>query len=175
MKLKRGYIHVHVYTGNGKGKTTSAIGLAVRASGAGFKTYIGQFMKEGPYSEVKALNRIRNIEIEQFGRSCFISKKPTSKDLKYAKMGIRKVLNILSDKKHDIVILDEINTAVHYKLVNLSELISLCEAKPKAKELILTGRYANAKILKLADLVSDIKEIKHYYRKGIKARKGIEF
>lgn len=171
--LKRGFIHI--YTGNGKGKTTAAIGLAIRAAGAGLKVYIGQFLKGGYYSELNALKKFKNIKVEQFGRGCFIKKKATKEDLKLAKNGLEKVKKIISEGVCDVMILDEINVAVHLKLLKLNDVINLIKKMPKKMELILTGRYLHPKILKIADLISEVKEVKHYYKKGIKARRGIEY
>ena len=166
---------IQVYTGNGKGKTTAAFGLALRAAGAGLKVYIGQFLKGRNYSELKTLKKIKNIKVEQFGRRCFIKKAPDKKDIILAKSGLEKIKKIIAKKNYDMVILDEINIALKLKLLDLKEVIKLIKKTPKNLELILTGRYAPSAILKIADLVSQIKEVKHYYKKGIKARKGIEF
>lgn len=166
---------IQVYTGNGKGKTTAALGLALRASGAGLKVYIGQFVKGKHYSELNALRKIKNIKLEQFGRNCFIKKLPDQKDIESAKIGLEKIKKIIVKGIYDVVILDEINIALKLKLLTLKDVIVLLKKVPKKIELVLTGRNAHPKIVKIADLVSQIKEIKHYYQKGIKARKGIEF
>lgn len=166
---------IHIYTGDGKGKTTAALGLALRAAGAGLKVYIGQFLKGREYSELKILKKIRNIKIELYGRGCFIKVKPQKKDIELAKKGIAKAKKIISEKKYDLVILDEINVALYYNLIKLKDVLTLIKQTPKRIDLILTGRKVHPKILKLADLVSEIKEVKHYYKKGVKARKGIEF
>jgi len=166
---------IQVYTGNGKGKTTAAFGLALRAAGAGLNVYIGQFAKGRCYNEIKALKKISNIKIEQFGRRCFIKKSPEKIDVQMANAGLKRAGEILRGKKHQLVILDEINIAVKLKLVTLSGLLSLIKNLPKTTELVLTGRCAHPKIIKLADLVSQVKEVKHYYAKGVKARRGIEF
>lgn len=166
---------IQVYTGNGKGKTTAALGLALRAAGAGLKVYIGQFAKGRNYSELKALKKLKNIKIEQFGSSCFIKKSPQRKDIELAKQGLEKIKKIISKKSYDIIILDEINIALNLRLLELKDVAGLIKKAPKKIELVLTGRYAPLKILKIADLVSEIKELKHYFKKGVKARKGIEF
>ncbi|MCM8797349.1 MAG: cob(I)yrinic acid a,c-diamide adenosyltransferase [Candidatus Omnitrophica bacterium] len=165
---------IQVYTGNGKGKTTAAFGLALRAAGNGLKVYIAQFVKGKPYGEIKALRKIKNIEVEQFGRTCFIKKSPVSKDILLAKEGLNKVRQILMKGRHDVVILDEINIAIKLGLIPLKDVLGLIDDCSRT-ELVLTGRYAHPQIVKKADLVSEIKERKHYYRKNIKARKGIEF
>ncbi len=166
---------IQVYTGNGKGKTTAALGLALRAAGAGLKVYIGQFCKGRDYAELKALKKIKNIKIEQFGRRCFIKKAPSLEDIRLAKNGLEKIKKIIMGKKYTLVILDEINIALNLGLLSLKEILRLMEKTPQKIELVLTGRYAHPKILKMGDLVSEIKEKKHYYKKGVAARKGIEF
>jgi cob(I)alamin adenosyltransferase len=166
---------IQVYTGNGKGKTTAALGLALRAAGAGLNVYIGQFAKGGCYHEIKALKRIGNIKVEQFGRRCFIKKSPEKIDKQMALAGLKRSNEIIAAKKYRMVILDEVNIAVKLKLIPLSGLLELIKHTPKTIELVLTGRDAHPEIIKQADLVSEIKEKKHYYAKGIKARRGIEF
>lgn len=166
---------IQVYTGNGKGKTTAAIGLALRASGAGLNVYIAQFAKGKCYHEIKALKNISRIKIEQFGRHCFIKNPPQKIDIQLAIKGLKRVNEIIAKRKYQMVILDEANIAVKLKLISLIDLITLIKKTPKVMELVLTGRYADPKIIKIADLVSDIKEIKHYYNQGKKARPGIEF
>jgi len=166
---------IQVYTGNGKGKTTAAFGLALRAAGAGLNVYIGQFAKGGDYHEIKALRKIDNIKVEQFGRRCFIKKSPKEIDKQMALAGLKRLNEIIAAKKYQLVILDEVNIAVKLKLIPLSGLLELIKQAPKTIELVLTGRYAHPKIIKLADLVSQVGQVKHYYAKGVKARRGIEF
>jgi cob(I)alamin adenosyltransferase len=166
---------IQVYTGNGKGKTTAAIGLAVRASGAGLNVYIAQFVKGRDCSEHKALKRIKNIKIEQFGRSYFIRHKPQQIDTELIRRGLKKVNKIIASRNYRVIILDEINVALKLKLLFFKDILSLIKRTPKSVELIFTGRGAPAQLIKKADLVSRINEVKHYYRRGFKARKGIEF
>jgi len=166
---------IQVYTGRGKGKTTASLGLALRAAGAGLKVYIGQFVKGKYYSELRSLKKIKNIKIEQLGRRCFIKNPPTPKDILLARQGLEKIKKHILRRAYNLVILDEINIALKLKLLKLDEVISLLKNTPEDLEIVLTGRYAHPEILKLADLVSDIKEVKHYFRKGVRARKGIEF
>jgi cob(I)alamin adenosyltransferase len=166
---------IQVYTGNGKGKTTAAFGLALRAAGSGQNVYIGQFAKGRCYHEIKALKKIRNIKIEQFGRGCFIKRSPEKIDVQMARAGLIRLNEVIGKKKHQLVILDEINIAVKLGLIPLNDLLKLINNTPKKIELVFTGRYAHPQIIKLADLVSQIKEVKHYYAKGIKGRPGIEF
>lgn len=166
---------IQVYTGNGKGKTTAALGLALRAAGAGLKVYIGQFIKGKEYSELVALKKFKNIKVEQFGRGRFIREKLSRQDLESAKRGIEKIKKIIADNIYDVVILDEINIALHLKLLSPKEVLGLMKNTPRKIELVLTGRCAGQSIIKNADLVSDIKERKHYFRKGLRARRGIEY
>lgn len=165
---------VHIYTGNGKGKTTAAIGLAIRAIGANKKVYIGQFIKSMKYSEVKVLEKIKNITIEQFGDGCRINQDFTENDKKSAKDGLQKVKTIIKSNNYDVVILDEICVALYYKLLDLNEVIDLIKQKPNNIELILTGRYATKELIDLADLVTNCAEVKHYYKQGVLSRKGID-
>jgi cob(I)alamin adenosyltransferase len=172
-KLKRGY--VQVYTGDGKGKTTAALGLALRAAGAGLRVFIAQFAKAMPYSELKALERFDDlITVKQYGRRCFIHEKPEQADVNAARNGYRESREALGSGEYDLVILDEANIAVHFNLFSEEELLDLIDAKPENVELVITGRKAPKSLVERADLVTEMKEIKHYYEKGVEARKGIE-
>ena len=166
---------IQVYTGNGKGKTTAALGLAIRAAGAGRKVYIGQFIKGLEYCELKSLKKFKNIKVEQFGRGCFIKRKPAQKDIDLACAGLKKVWAIAGNKKFTLIILDEINVALDLKLLECREVLRLIKSFPKKTELVLTGRNAPQEIIKIADLVSEIREVKHYYCQGQTARRGIEY
>jgi cob(I)alamin adenosyltransferase len=170
----KGYIHV--YTGNGKGKTTAALGLALRAVGAGKKVYFAQFVKGKIYSEIDAINRyIPEITVKQYGRGCFIVDEPTSEDIQAAKEGLEEVGAVIRSGKYDVVVLDEATIALHYKLFSVEELIAVLQEKREETEIAITGRYAPEELIEIADLVTEMKEIKHYYTKGISARKGIEY
>ncbi len=166
---------IQIYTGNGKGKTTASLGLAIRAAGADKKVFIGQFIKGMDCSELKALKKFKNIKIEQFGRDTFIKHPPEAEDIKLACLGLKKIRKIAAKKEFDVIILDEINVALDLKLLNCREVLKLLKSIPKRIEVVLTGRNAPGEILKIADLVSQVKEIKHYYQNGLKARKGIEY
>ncbi|MCF6463719.1 cob(I)yrinic acid a,c-diamide adenosyltransferase [Clostridium sp. Cult1] len=170
--MDKGYIHV--YTGNGKGKTTAALGLALRAICAGKKVFIGQFIKGMEYSELKSVDYLPNLVIEQFGRDCFIYKDPEEEDIRLARIGLDKCKNILKEGDYNIVILDELNIAIYYNLFTIEEAIEAINNKASNVEVIITGRYADERIIQIADLVTEMKEIKHYYNKGVEARKGIE-
>src|SRR6056297_2415818 len=168
----KGYLQV--YTGNGKGKTTAAIGLAIRATGAGKKIYMAQFVKGMRYSEIKTLEKFNNIKIEQFGLKCFIKDKPKPEDIKSAREGLAKAKQQMFSGNYDIVILDEANIAVFFDLFTIDDLLDLIVEKPDNLELIITGRYAHEELIEIADLVTEMKEIKHYYNDGVNARQGIE-
>jgi cob(I)alamin adenosyltransferase len=174
--LSKGY--VQIYTGNGKGKTTAALGQALRAAGRGLKTFIVQFMKNCPYGEIRSLRFLSDfITIEQYGNDRFVleRKLPADDDLKAAQKALQQARKAMVGGKYDLVILDEICVALNYKLVTLEDVLQLLLDKPEHVELIFTGRYCPAQLLDKADLVTEMKEIKHYYQKGITARKGIEF
>ncbi len=167
---------IHVYTGNGKGKTTAAFGLALRAAGAGMKVFIGQFIKGKTYNENIAISLyLKNITVQQFGLGCFIVNSPTDDDIRAAGKGLDKMSKIIEAGEHDLVILDEVNIALYYKLIDVNQLIEIMKNKPDHVELVLTGRYAPQEIIDMADLVTEMKEVKHYYQQGIEARKGIEY
>ncbi len=173
-KLKKGYIQV--YTGNGKGKTTAALGLALRAAGRGMKVYIGQFMKGQEYGELDAINNYLSdwITLEQYGTPKFVVGKPSEEDVKMAREGLKKAENAMLSGDYDIVILDEVNVSIYLKTLELEEVLNFIDKKPESVELILTGRYAPQELIDRADLVTEMKEIKHYYTKGVIAREGIE-
>lgn len=167
--------YVQVYTGNGKGKTTAAFGLALRAAGVGMKVFIAQFIKGMHYSELDAFSRFEDIvTIRQYGRGCFIRNEPEREDFDCAGKGFEEVVAVIRAGEHQVVILDEVNIAIHLGLLSLNDVISLLETKPSHVELVLTGRYAHPAIIEHADLVTEMKEIKHYYSRGIMAREGIE-
>jgi len=170
--LERGYIQV--YTGNGKGKTTASLGIALRAVCAGNRVFMGQFMKGQDYSELKAAEYLPRFEMEQFGNANFISGEPTGADRIMAGKGLLKMKEVLTSGNYDIVIFDEINTALYYKLFTAAEVLSVLDMKPVNTEVILTGRYAPQDIIDRADLVTEMREIKHYYKAGVNARTGIE-
>ncbi|WP_319503660.1 cob(I)yrinic acid a,c-diamide adenosyltransferase [uncultured Draconibacterium sp.] len=168
--------YVHIYTGNGKGKTTAAFGLTLRASGADKKVFIAQFVKGKTYSEIKAIqNYLPQIELKQYGRGCFIVNDPTEADIQAAQQGLREIMELVKSERYDLIILDEIFIALHYKLISVEAVTELITNKPANLELVLTGRYAPDEIIELADLVTEMKEVNHYYQKGVPARKGIEF
>lgn len=193
--MSKGYIQV--YTGNGKGKTTAAIGLAVRALGAGKKVFMIQFMKSPSYSEHNLLSGISpNFRLENVGKPFFIAKEgsipaedleklkgqvmifpPGQPPLEYmelAQSGIALAKDALSGGEFDLVILDELNVALHFGLIKWLDVEDMLNAKKEEVELVITGRNAPPELIERADLVTEMKEIKHYYAQGVIARKGIE-
>ncbi len=167
---------IHIYTGNGKGKTTAALGLSLRAAGAGLKVYIAQFVKGMVYNEAALIaSRLPEIELELFGRDCFIEHTPEQADIEAAQAGFTTVKKVVASGKFDMVILDELNIALYYRLLPLQEIVEWLNNFPDRPELIITGRYAPPEIIEKAHLVTEMKEVKHYYHKGVEARKGIEW
>lgn len=176
MKLEKGY--VQIYTGDGKGKTTSALGLALRASGHGMKTAIIQFMKgDTSYGEVLAIEKIPEISLHQYGTLEFIREGGQREiDYEEAHAALEKAKQMMEDQEISILILDEINVALHFGLLELSRVLALIKSKPPHLELILTGRRVPKEIEAAADLVTRFIEEKHYYNTlGLQARMGIEF
>jgi cob(I)alamin adenosyltransferase len=174
MKLEKGL--VQVYTGNGKGKTSAAFGLALRAAGRELKVYIVQFIKGGfDYGELYVVDKIPNVTLKAFGRGKFVMAKPPEQaDIELAEEALRHANEIVRSGKYDIVILDEINVALNLKLIDSKNVLELIKSKPEHVELVLTGRNAQPEIVELADLVTEMKEVKHPFTKGLPARKGIE-
>ena len=170
--MKKGL--VHIYTGPGKGKTTAAIGLAVRAAGAGMRVLIQQFIKGMPYSELKTIRGMRSVTLRQCGRRCFIRNEPSAKDLECAVAGWKDVVRDIASRRYDLVILDEVNVAMDLGLVDPREVSELIRAKPARTELVLTGRDCPRELYDQADYVTEMHEVKHPYTRGVKARKGIE-
>jgi len=170
----RGY--VHVYTGNGKGKTTAAFGLALRAANAGFCVYICQFLKGRATSECETLNFLPgNITLKQCGHSRFVdSTAPQKSDRDLAGFALRESRAALTSGLYDMIILDEINVATLFQLIDVQDVLNLIAEKPPHTELVLTGLGASPELIKVADLVTDMREVKHYYHDGVMARKGIE-
>jgi len=168
---------VQVYTGNGKGKTTAALGLALRAVGHRFKVLVIQFLKGGiVYGELRSAKKLLPyLTIVPMGREHFVNKKdPHPIDRRLAKKGWELAKRSVQSQKYQLVILDEINVAVEYGMVPLKELLALMKSKPENVELVLTGRWARPEVLRCADLVTEMREKKHYYKKGIESRIGIE-
>lgn len=168
--------YIHVYTGNGKGKTTAALGLALRAAGAGKMVFIAQFVKGMHYAELDALKRFEpEITVKQFGRDCFIRHEPQEEDFALAKQGLAEVAEKIRSGMYDVVILDEACIALYYKLFLMSDLLDIIISRPESMEIVITGRYAPPELIEVAELVTEMREVKHYYQQGVEAREGIEF
>jgi len=168
---------VKIFTGDGKGKTSAALGVTLRALGQGLKVFIVFFMKGSfPYGEQKALSQLPNVTFARFGQETFVDpSNVTEADKEEAKKALDAARKAILSKDYDIVILDEINVSVAWKLIDINEVIKLIQEKPEGVELILTGRYADEKLIDLADLVTNMTKVKHPYDKGILARKGIDY
>jgi len=184
-RLSRGY--VQVYTGDGKGKTTAALGLALRASGYGMRTYIGQFMKGQHYGELDALrdygagasgagtSPAPTITIEQYGDvRCIRREEVTSEHVAQARRGLERAREAMLSGQYDIVVLDEVNVTIWFGLLTVEEVLAFLDQRPEHVEVILTGRRAPQELIERADLVTEMREVKHYYQQGVMARKGIE-
>lgn len=169
---QRGF--VQIYTGNGKGKTTAAIGLAVRALGAGLRVAFVQFLKSRPSSEHKILQSLKHLDLFMFGRPAWV-KKPLPADIRQGRLGLSRLREILHSGKYDVVVADELCTAVQVGVLPETEVCDLLRGRPKNVELILTGRGAVPVLTRAADLVTEMKARKHYYRRRVQARLGIEF
>jgi cob(I)alamin adenosyltransferase len=166
---------VHVYTGEGKGKTTAAMGLALRSVGYGRRVFIGQFLKAGVGGELTALARHDGVDVEHYGRGRFIVSEPDETDRRGARGGISSALEALAGGRYDLVILDEIDVALACGLVTLDDCHRLLDARPDHVELVFTGRAAPPEMIERADLVTEMREVKHYFRRGVRAREGIEY
>ncbi len=167
--------YTQVYTGTGKGKTTAALGLALRAAGAGLKVYFCQFIKKGNYSEIRALKKFADsVTVRQCGRGRFIRGKPSPRDIAAAARGFEKLRAAMLGADYDVVIADELSPAVSAGLVGIDEVIRLVDEKPKDVELVITGRGAHPRLVKRADLVTDMRCVRHYMDAGVRCRKGIE-
>jgi len=166
--------YVQVYTGNGKGKTTASLGLALRALGAGLKVCIIQFMKQGNYSEIKAFAGFDNVCIEQYGAGKFVKGRPSEAEKKACAKGYQRLCQVLESGAYDVVVAEEANVACMCGLISEADLIYLVSIRPSHVELVVTGRGAPKGLLDQADLVTEMTEIRHYYKQGVAARVGIE-
>jgi cob(I)alamin adenosyltransferase len=167
---------IQLYTGYGKGKTTAAMGLALRAYGTGMRIFFGQFIKSMPYSEHKALEKFSDrLTLKTYGKDCFIHREPQQADQDAALVGFKECQSAITSQSYDLVILDEICLAVYFNLIPESDVLELCQKRPSSVEIVLTGRYATPALLDMADLVTQMKEIKHYFNtEHLEARLGIE-
>jgi cob(I)alamin adenosyltransferase len=174
-RLEKGL--VQVYTGNGKGKTSAAFGLALRAAGRGLKVCVIQFIKGGfDYGEMYVIDKVPNIALKAFGRGKFVTAKPPDhEDVKLAEEALEYARKVVESGECDVVILDEVNVALSLGLIRLDDVLTLIKARPAHVELVLTGRSVPEEVVQIADLVTEMKEVKHPYSKGLPARKGIEY
>ena len=163
--MEKGYIQL--YTGNGKGKTTAALGLTLRAICAGKKVYIGQFMKGMDYSELKAIDYLPNLTMRQFGSDKFIYKPAKQEDVNLAKEGLNEIEKVLISGDYDVVVLDELNITVFFELLTVDEIIEVLNKRHPKVEVVITGRNAPQALIDIADLVTEMKEVKHYYNEGV--------
>jgi len=168
---------VQVYTGDGKGKTTAALGLVLRAVGKGYKAIVIQFMKGNiEYGELKGIEYLPGARIEQYGRPDFVNKEnPEQIDIDFARQGLQRAKEVIGSGEYDLVVLDEMNIALDYRLLDIDEVLDIIKTRPKGVEIVLTGRYAPAKVVDMADLVTVMEDNKHPYASGVKAREGIEY
>ncbi len=167
---------VQIYTGNGKGKTTAAFGLAMRAAGRGLEVLIVQFLKPSDgYGEQVACNRMRNITLVPMGLDHFVSKKPSDADIEAAHKALRRSEELICSGRYDVAVLDESINAVRLGLITSQELIESLERRPDHVEIVLTGRGITPDLEEYADLVTEMRLVKHPFDKGIGARKGIEY
>jgi cob(I)alamin adenosyltransferase len=176
-QLPKGY--VQVYTGDGKGKTTAALGLALRATGHGMRTYIGQFMKGQHYGELDALRDHPLITVEQYGDvRCIRREEVTPEHVAQARRGLERarqaMLGLSPGGRYDVVVLDEVNVSIWFGLLTVEEVLAFLDERPAHVEVILTGRRAPQELIERADLVTEMRQVKHYYQQGVAARKGIE-
>jgi len=176
-ETKRGWERgrVQVYTGGGKGKTTAALGLTLRAAGAGLRVFFCQFLKGRPTSELAALERFKDlVTVRRFGGCRFVRGQPSAEDVKAARQGLETAREALTSGGYDVVILDEACPAARCGLLTTGDLLSLADARPAATELVFTGRDAPQELVERADLVTEMRETKHYYGQSVAARRGIE-
>lgn len=166
--------YVHVYTGSGKGKTTAALGLLLRAAGAGMKVFLGQFLKRAEYSEHAALKHLPGVTVMAFGGDRTVGAPVTEQDGLLARHGLEELRKAVRSGQWDLVIADEIFVAAHLGLISCEDVMELAEIRNSHTELVLTGRYAFPEIMEKVDLVTEMREVKHYFAAGVPARKGIE-
>lgn len=174
---------LQVYTGDGKGKTTAALGMSLRAAGAGLSVFFAQFMKNVDTSELESLKSLESkITVKQFGTGKFVTGVPTEKDYECARQALAEIVDAIDSGLYDMVIADEICTALHYGLIGKDEVMETVRLAKSGKaarktevELVFTGRYAGDELISAADIVTEMREVKHCYRQNEPARRGIEY
>ena len=177
--MEKGYLHI--YTGNGKGKTTAAFGLALRAVCAGKNVYVGQFVKSMAYHENRLTELLAGADasfgkltIELLGRGCFITHRPESVDVEMAQSAFARCAALLKTDTYDVIILDELSIALHFGLIPVATVVDALQQRNPAVEVVITGRKAPEVLIEMADLVTDMQEVKHYYQQGVLSRDGID-
>ena len=167
---------LQVYTGDGKGKTSAALGVALRASGHGQRTAIVQFLKDDPdYGEFMAQNNVSAIDVLQVGRNEFVNfRQPEQVDLDLAQAGWKQAQELIIGTEYDIVVLDEFTFLVKYNWIDVEEAYAFLEAHKSSKQIIVTGRYATEKLIEIADLVTEMVNVKHYFDRGCSSIVGID-
>lgn len=167
---------LQVYTGTGKGKTTAALGVALRGAGYNLKTIMFSFLKDDPnYGEARAFHYLPGFELEQVGRDAFVNfRNPDPVDLELCRQGWEKAKTAITEHRADIIILDELNIVLCTKMLPLAEVVDFLKQHKQELEIITTGRGAPEELIKAADLVTDMTELKHYFHKGVSSRNGID-
>lgn len=171
-EMEKGY--VRIYTGDGQGKTTAAFGLVIRALCAGKTAYVGQFVKNEAYNETYITRFCKRVSVEQLGNGCYIDHKPDKMDVEAAHAALQHVAQIMANGVYDLVVLDELCIALHYGLLEVSEVIEAISARAVQVEVVITGRYAPQQLIDFADLVTEMREVKHYYNAGVLSRDGYD-
>lgn len=168
---------VEIFTGDGKGKTSAALGIVLRALGHGLRVHIVYFMKgHYPYGEQETLSRLPGVSFSRFGQLSFVDPENVKEEEKeQAEQALLAAREAMLSGDYDLVILDEVNLAAAWKLVEVDKVIELIKEKPERVELILTGRHADARLVEVADLVTEMVEVKHPYKRGVLSRKGIDY
>lgn len=166
--------HIRLYTGNGQGKTTAAFGTALRALGAGKRVFVGQFVKSMKYNETKAADIYPNLRVEQFGAGCFIERELKSEDIDAARKGWRRCEEAMSGGEFDLVVMDELTIAIYYGLLAVEQVLEGVNGRASATEIIITGRYASQELVDAADIVTEMREVKHYYTEGVLSKDGFD-
>lgn len=167
--------YVRVYTGNGQGKTTAAFGVVVRALCSGMKVYVGQFVKDEAYNEAKLAEYFPQLKVEQLGDGCFLFREPNAHDREVAQAALCKMAALMQDGGYDLVVLDELCIALYFNLLTVDQVLQALQNRCQSTEVIITGRYAPQQLIDYADLVTEMREVKHYYTTcGVVSRNGFD-
>lgn len=171
--MNKGYLQV--YTGTGKGKTTAAFGTAMRTVLHGGEVFFAQFIKASGTAELLVPQHFPNFTVEQFGGGRFINGKPSKEDIKLAEEGLLRCTEAMASGDYSLVVMDEVNVAIHYGLLDPADVIAAAKSRSPATEVICTGRFAPEELIEAADLVTEMRKVKHYFDSGVGAREGIEY